>query len=134
MADEEKRFDQLGSVKKGQYVLIEGHVCEVKGTEKSKPGKHGAAKMRVSAIDIFTGTKYGILKNTAADVEIPILLKGAAQVIALMGDIVQIMDTTSYETFNVRKPEVAGLAAGTEVEYIRYGDNVKITRKRGGSE
>ncbi len=133
MADEEKRFDQLGNVKKGQYVLIEGHVCEVKGVEKSKPGKHGAAKVRLSAMDIFTGSKYGILKNTAADVEIPILLKGVGQIVAIQGDVLQVMDTTSYEMFNVRKPtDVPGLANAAEVEFVRYGENVKITRKRGG--
>ncbi len=41
------------------------------------------------------------------------------------------MDVESYEMFTVAKPkEIKGLESGVEVEYLRYGDNVKVTRKR----
>jgi len=132
MAEEEKKFDKVGHLKEGHYVLIDGEVCQIRGIEKSKPGKHGSAKARITAFNIFTGQKKNLLKPTEADAEVPIIKKGNAQVVAVMGDNVQIMDVENYETFNVKKPaEISGLESGIEVEYHKYGDNVKIVRKKG---
>lgn len=132
MADGEKKFVGVGSLKPGHYVLIDGSVCQIKGVEKSKPGKHGSAKARITAFDIFSGQKKNLLKPTSAEAEVPIIVKGTAQVVAVMGDSLQIMDTTSYEMLNVKKPaEISGLASGAEVEYVRYADNVKILHKKG---
>ncbi len=132
MAAGEKKFASVGSLKPGAYVLIDESVCQVKSAEKSKPGKHGSAKARIVAFDVFTGAKKGLLKPTSAEAEVPIIVRGAAQVVAVMGDVVQIMDLQSYETYDVKKPaEISGLASGVEVEYIRWGDSVKIVRKKG---
>ena len=132
MAEGEKKFTNVGSLKPGSYVLIDGFPCQVKTADKSKPGKHGSAKARIVAIDIFLGNKRGLLKSTGMDAEVPIMVKGSAQVVAVMGDIAQIMDLTSYETFDVKKPaDIQGLASGIEVEYLRWGDQVKVVRKKG---
>jgi len=127
----EKKFTNVGSLKVGGYVLIDGTVCQVKSKEKSKPGKHGAAKARITAFDIFTGQKKNLLKPVDADAEVPIIKKGTAQVVAVVGNNLQIMDIESYEMKEVEKPkEVAGIQQGMEVEYISFGDNLKITRKK----
>ncbi len=131
MADGEKKFTDAGQLKAGSYVLIEGEPCQVKGVEKSKPGKHGAAKVRVSAMGIFRDTKKNLLKPVDASIEVPIIGKGTAQVVAVMGTQIQIMDTETYETKDIEKPkDVQGLAGGMEVEYIRWGDLMKVVRKR----
>lgn len=128
---DEKKFEQAGSLKPGNLVLIDGEVCQVKSVEKSKPGKHGAAKARIVAFNIFTGQKRGLLKGTDGEVEVPIVPKGEAQVVALMGEVIQIMDTTSYETLDAPKtPETPQLQSGDSIEYQKYGSNVKIVRKR----
>lgn len=130
-AEGEKKFVSIGALRPGSYVLIDDCVCQIKGIEKSKPGKHGAAKARITAFDIFTGQKKNLLKPTSADAEVPIIIKGSAQVVAVMGDSLQIMDTTSYEMLTVKKPaEISGLTSGAEVEYVRYGQNVKILNKK----
>ena len=132
MVEGEKKFTNAGHLKPGSFVLIDGFVCQVRSTDKSKPGKHGSAKVRVVAFDVFSGQKRGLLKSTGMDVDVPIMLKGSAQVVAIMGDIIQIMDLASYETFDVKKPaDIQGLASGIEVEYMRWGDQVKISRKKG---
>ena len=131
MADMEKKFGSAGHLKPGSFVLIDDDVCQVKSLEKSKPGKHGASKARVTAISIFTDQKKTILKPADADVEIPIIKRSTAQVVAVMGGNLQIMDTSSYETFDVAKPkEFSGLQSGDEVEYIQFGDNIRIVRKK----
>ncbi len=132
MADGEKKFTTVGSLKPGSFVLIDGFPCQVKSVEKSKPGKHGSAKARIVAFDVFSGQKRGLLKPTSGDAEVPIMAKGSGQVVAVMGDVVQIMDLVSYETFDVKKPQgISGLESGVEVEYIRWGDELKIVRKKG---
>jgi len=132
LAEGEKKFTNAGSLKPGSFVLIDDFACQVKSVDKSKPGKHGSAKVRVVAFDVFSGQKRGLLKSTNMDVDVPIMAKGTAQVVALMGDMVQIMDTGSYETFDVKKPaEIPGLESGVEVEYVRWGSQVKILRKKG---
>ena len=132
MVEGEKKFTSAGHLKQGSYVLIDGFPCQVRSVDKSKPGKHGAAKVRVVAFDVFSGQKRGLLKSTSMDVDVPIMLKASGQVVAVMGDTVQIMDIISYETFDVKKPaDIQGLASGIEVEYVRWGDQVKIVRKKG---
>jgi translation initiation factor 5A len=127
---DEKKFAQAGSLKPGKYVLIDGEVCQVKSVEKSKPGKHGAAKVRVVAFNIFTNQKRGLLKSTDGDVEIPIVPKKSGQVVAITGNTVNLMDVENYETYNTEKPEDIQLKSGDEVEYQIYGSNIKITRKK----
>jgi len=130
MAEDEKKFVQAGTLKPGSYVLVDEEVCQVKSTEKSKPGKHGAAKVRIVAFNIFTNQKRGLLKGTDVEVYIPVLFKKSAQFVAEVGSNVQIMDTTTFETMEAPKPEDVKLVAGDEVEYYKYGDSVKIIRKR----
>lgn len=131
MAEGEKKFSNAGSLKVNGFVLIDGFVCQIKSIEKSKPGKHGSAKVRVTAMGLFDNQKRGLLKPVDADVEIPIIAKGSAQVVAVMGDTVQIMNAENYETQNLPKPkDISGLASGSEVEYIQFGDNLKIVRKK----
>lgn len=131
MVEGEKRFADVGSIKEGSFVMIDGCPCQVRAVEKSKPGKHGAAKARITAFDVFTGQKKTLLKPTNSEAEVPIIAKGTAQVVAVMGDTLQIMDVQSYETFNAPKPaEISGLASGVEVEYQRWGEQAKIMRKK----
>ena len=80
---------------------------------------------------IFKDSKKTLMAPTDGDVEVPIIEKGQAQVVAVMGDTVQIMDLTDYQTFDLPKPkDIPGLAGGVEVEYIKWGSNLRIVRKR----
>ena len=131
MAEAEKKFSNAGSLKEGSYVLIDGFPSQVKSVEKSKPGKHGAAKVRVTATGIFDTQKRNLMKPTDANVEIPIIEKRSGQVVAVMGELLQIMDMEDYVTFDIPKPkDIQGLQGGAEVEYQRYGGMIKIVRKK----
>ncbi|WP_048055487.1 translation initiation factor IF-5A [Methanotorris igneus] len=123
----------LGSLKKGQYIMIDGVPCEIVDISVSKPGKHGGAKARVTAIGIFEPIKKEYVGPTASKVEVPIIDKRKGQVLALMGDLVQIMDLETYETIELPIPEdMEGLEPGAEVEYIEAVGRYKITRVVGG--
>ncbi len=129
--DAEKQFKDIGQVKEGSFILVDGHVCKVREVDKSKSGKHGSTKARLTTIGLFDDQKRVLLKPTSADAEIPIIEKGSAQVVAVMGGNIQIMDQESYETVDVPNPkDVPGIKAGDEVEFVRYGPLFKINRKK----
>ncbi len=130
MVADEKKFMQAGLLKPGKYVLIDGEVCQVKTIEKSKPGKHGAAKVRVVAFNIFTHQKRGLLKGTDVEIEVPIVIKKNGQVVAVTGNVVNIMDMETYETYDAPREEGIDVKSGDEVEYQMYGDSIKINRKK----
>lgn len=116
----DKIFGSMGDLKEGKYVIIDDLPCRVVSIAKSKPGKHGAAKMRIEAIDLFNGTKHNLMKGSDADCEIPIIERKRAQIVSVSGNSAQLMDLTSYETFEVTIPEdmKATIQGGMEMQYM----------------
>ncbi len=127
----EIRFSKTGQLREGGYVMVDGFVCQIKTIEKSKPGKHGSAKARITAIGVFDNQKRTLMQPTSADAEVPMVERGNAQVVAVMGGQIQIMDVATYETFNVAKPaELKDLKSGDEIEFLRAEQQFKILRKK----
>eukprot|EP01120_Amphizonella_sp_Union-15-10_P002197 TRINITY_DN1235_c0_g2_i1.p1 TRINITY_DN1235_c0_g2~~TRINITY_DN1235_c0_g2_i1.p1 ORF type:complete len:214 (-),score=50.96 TRINITY_DN1235_c0_g2_i1:57-698(-) len=63
-------------VKIGAYMLMNGdRPCKVMEAAKSKPGKHGTAKIRFVGLDIFTGKKYDHIASAGATVQVPTVTK-----------------------------------------------------------
>lgn len=109
----------IKDLKEGRFVVIDNEPCRIVRMDISKPGKHGSAKARIDAISLFTGNKKTLVKPVDASVEIPIIEKRAAQVIAdLGGGRYQLMDLQSYETYEIEIPEEwrAKAQPGTECE------------------
>ncbi|MGC8850225.1 MAG: translation initiation factor IF-5A [Candidatus Bathyarchaeia archaeon] len=124
---------EIGSLKPGQYIIIDDEPCRIVEYEKSKPGKHGAAKARIVGIGIFTGQKRSIVSPVDAKVEVPVIEKRTGQVISLLGDTLQLMDMETYETFEAPIPEeeeLKTLTTGSEVEYWRILGKVKVVRRK----
>ena|SRR3989338_3135702 len=127
----EKTFKKIGQMKEGSYVLIDDEACRIKSAEKSKPGKHGTAKSRITAIGLFDDQKRSLLKSTGDDGEVPIIEKGTAQVVAKIGDSLNIMDTSTYQTYDVKAPaDIPNIAQGMEAEFIKYGDKIRVVRAK----
>lgn len=126
---------ELGALRVGSYVIVENEPCRIADLTKSKPGKHGSAKARVVAIGVFDGVKRSFVRPVSAQVEVPIIEKKGAQVIALLPASVQLMDLETYEVFEVPMPEEKELrskvASGVEVEYWRILGKTKIMRMKG---
>ena len=126
------RPSDVGSLKKGSYVIIDGEPCRIVDIAKSKPGKHGSAKARVVAIGVFDGVKRSFVKPVGAQVEIPIIDKRTGQVIAVMPNAVQIMDMENYNVFETPLPKdeelTSKLTPGVEVEYWSIKDRTQIMR------
>jgi len=126
---------ELGSIKVGSYVMVEGEPCRIVDYAKSKPGKHGSAKARVVAIGVFDGVKRTFVKPVDSQVEVPIIEKRSGQVLALLPSTVQLMDLETYEVLESPHPEdeelKSRLTSGVEVEYWRILSRTKIIRTKG---
>ena len=68
---------------------------------------------------LFDGRRRSIIKPADAKVPVPILLKKRAQVLAIIGDKVQLMDLTDYSNFELDIPEEmkGKLESGQEIMY-----------------
>ncbi|MBR9689636.1 MAG: translation initiation factor IF-5A [Candidatus Altiarchaeota archaeon] len=108
-------FEDCGKLRKGRYVVIDGHPCRVLDIQTGKSGKHGHAKSRITATSIFDGSKKGMLKPVDARVEVPIVDKRQAQVLSVSGKHVQLMDNQSYETFDANVPEGMTFTSGETI-------------------
>ena len=95
---------ELKTVKVGKYIVLDGEASKVTSLTTSSPGKHGAAKARLEAVGIFDGQKRSLVKPVDTKVEVPILDKRIGQILAVMGDQVQIMDLETFETFELPIP------------------------------
>jgi len=125
---------ELGALRVGSYIIIDGEPCRVMSYTKSKPGKHGSAKARIVAIGIFDEAKRTLVKPVNAQIEVPIIEKKAGQVIALLPTAVQVMDLETYEILEAPLPEEeieSKLASGIEVEYWRILGRTRIMRTKG---
>ena len=126
---------ELGSVREGSFIIIDGEPCRVVEYDKSKPGKHGSAKARVVGIGLFDGVKRSFVSPVSANVEVPIIEKKSGQVISTTPSSVQIMDLQTYEVFEIAMPSEEDLRAklqpGVEVEYWRVLGRNKLVRVKG---
>ena len=113
-------FSTLGDLKIGKYVIIDDHPCRIVSLDKSKPGKHGAAKVSVVGISLFNNSKRSLMKSSDADCQIPIIERKRAQIVSAEGSGAMLMDNVSYETFEVQIPaEMEGaVEVGKEIQYM----------------
>lgn len=123
-------------LKSGSYIMIDGEPCVVLDLSKSKPGKHGSAKIRIDARGVFDGVRRSKIFRADESVEVPIIDKRTAQVVNVTPESVQLMDMESYEMFEIEPPEDeeirSKLAPGIEVEYWTALGRRKIVRITGG--
>ncbi|HYT42066.1 MAG TPA: translation initiation factor IF-5A [Methylomirabilota bacterium] len=121
----------LGSLKVGSYIVIDGEACRIVSYDHSKPGKHGSAKARVAAISVFDGSKHTLVSPVSASVEVPLIDKRNGQVISISGKVLQIMDLETFEVFETSAVEqeiIDKVRQGGEVEYWRVLERIKVAR------
>ena len=115
----EVKIVSVGSLQKGSYIIIEGEACKVTETKISRPGKHGHAKVNLTAASLLDGRKKNIILPGHDNVEVPIIGKLTAQVLSVTGTSANVMDSETFETFDMEIPEdlQATCMEGTSVLY-----------------
>jgi len=126
----EKTTTVIKSLKPGNFVIIDNAPCRVEKVAVSTSGKHGAAKVRVEAIGLFGKTRRSIVKPADASVEVPIILKKKAQVLAVVGNTAHLMDLENYSQLELEIPEERKkeIVPGEEIDYYEVLD-IKTLKK-----
>ena len=119
----------IKSLKPGHFVISEdGEPCKILDITTSKPGKHGSTKARIDVMGIFDGRRRSILRPTADELDVPVIEKRKAQVISVSGEIAELMDLETFETFSASIPEEfkGKLQQGGEIGYWKIENRVMI--------
>jgi translation initiation factor 5A len=110
----------IKNLKPNNFVLIDNIPCKVEKVTVSSPGKHGSARCRVDAVGLLDKKKRSIVKPSGDTVYIPIINRKNAQVLAVVGEKVQLMDLENYSVFELPIPEELKdqIKPGTEIPYF----------------
>ena len=120
----DKKLQSVGSLQKGSYIIIEGVACRVVSTATSRPGKHGHAKVNMMATGLLDGKKRNLVLPGHDTVEVPIIDKRTAQVLSISGKTANVMDSETYEVFDMEIPDdVEGVTEGCSVLYWQILDD-----------
>ncbi len=105
MVEGHTKLASVGSLTKGSYVIVDGVACKVVSTATSRPGKHGHAKVRLSAVGLIDEKKRIVVMPGHDNIDVPIIEKKSAQVLSVQEDTANVMDSETYETFDLKIPE-----------------------------
>lgn len=130
----DKKHVATSSLKKGSYILVDDIASVVTDISISRPGKHGHAKANIMAAGMIDGKKRNMVTGDH-EVEAPIINKKNAQVLNVTGDHANVMDSESYETFDMAIPEElqGKVSEGAVVVYweIMYDKVMKQIKSEG---
>ena len=101
----DKKTVSVGSLKKGDTIIIDDAPCKVTDVSTSKPGKHGHAKVNLTAVGLLDGKKRNIVMPGHDKMDAPIIEKKSAQILSIVGTKANVMETETYETFEMDIPE-----------------------------
>ncbi|MEM2121122.1 MAG: translation initiation factor IF-5A [Candidatus Woesearchaeota archaeon] len=120
----ETKVVQATSLKIGSYVILEGAPCKVVNIQISKPGKHGHAKVRIVGVGLIDEKKRDVVVPGHENLEVPIVGKKSAQILSIQGDTATVMDSETFETFDMKIPEELKeqVAPGVNVLYWEIMD------------
>jgi len=127
----------LGALKIGSYIIVDNEPCRIVSYDHSKPGKHGSAKARITAVGVFDGRPHPFVGPVSTKVDVPLIDKRNGQIISRQGEVLMIQDLETFDTFETTavddeiKEKLQGDVNGREVEYWKVLDRIKIVRVKG---
>ncbi len=115
----EVKLTSVGSLQKGRYCVIDGAACSVTDMKVSRPGKHGHAKVNLTAVGLLDNKKRNIVMPGHDMIEVPVIGKRNAQVLSIHQDVANVMDSENYDTFDLKIPaDLQGqLSEGSTIVY-----------------
>jgi len=101
------------------FLMLDNVAHQVKKMDTSKTGKHGHAKVRFEAINVFTGKKKVAVVPGHDKFEIPHIDKRSAQILSMHENVASLMDSETFENLDLEVPEnlISEITEGGNVEY-----------------
>eukprot|EP00353_Schmidingerella_taraikaensis_P013955 CAMPEP_0185575006 /NCGR_PEP_ID=MMETSP0434-20130131/6319_1 /TAXON_ID=626734 ORGANISM="Favella taraikaensis, Strain Fe Narragansett Bay" /NCGR_SAMPLE_ID=MMETSP0434 /ASSEMBLY_ACC=CAM_ASM_000379 /LENGTH=164 /DNA_ID=CAMNT_0028191761 /DNA_START=30 /DNA_END=524 /DNA_ORIENTATION=+ len=112
---------RAGEVKKGSHVVIKDKPCKVIDYSTSKTGKHGHAKAKIVALDIFTNRKYEDICPTSHNMTAPNVVRKEWQLIDVVDGYANLMDEEgeTNESLQLPPPQIPEDASETLAAYAK---------------
>ena len=125
-----------GTIKDGSFIVIDGVACKVMSAETSKSGKHGHAKARIVAVGLLDNKKREIVMPAHDNVDVPVIEKKSAAVLSVTGDMANVMDDETFETFDLKiAEELKGqIVPNCKIVYWTILGEKVMKQVKGGSE
>ncbi|EPS44603.1 hypothetical protein H072_1384 [Dactylellina haptotyla CBS 200.50] len=115
---------QCSALRKNGFVVMKGRPCKIVDMSTSKTGKHGHAKVNLTAIDIFTGKKYEDMSPSTHNMDVPNVKRTDYQLVNIDGGFLNLLDENGNEKNDVKLPEGQ---LGTDIqEAFENGDEVTV--------
>ena len=86
-------------------VDVDGIASKVTDTQTSRPGKHGHAKVRLTAVGLIDAKKRVVVSPGHDHIDTPIVEKKNAQVLSITDNMANVMDSETFETFDIEIAE-----------------------------
>jgi len=131
----EKKSVSVGTLTKGSYIIVDDAACRISTMQTSRPGKHGHAKINLMAVGIIDGKKRNLVIPGHDHVDVPIVEKKIAQVLSISGHTANVMNSETYETFDLEIPDdlKGQVIDGVNVLYWEILDS-KVMKQVKGTE
>merc|ERR1712216_577188 len=127
---------EAGQIRKGGFIMIKGKACKVRDVSTSKTGKHGHAKCKFSAVDIFTGNTCEELCPPTHSIDVPVVNKKDWMIQGLQDETyVLLMDDDGEmredlqlpnETFKTDDDNTASQQIKDYMQMIDDGENIEV--------
>merc|ERR1739848_283304 len=106
---------EAGQIRKGGYIMVKGKACKVKDVSVSKTGKHGHAKCKFAASDIFTGATCEELCPSTHSIDVPVVTKSNWMITGLEGDYVMLMNDEGDMREDLQLPTTMGFNTADDI-------------------
>merc|ERR1719231_1712516 len=127
---------EAGQIRKGGFIMIKGKACKVRDVSTSKTGKHGHAKCKFSAVDIFTGNTCEELCPSTHSIDVPVVNKKDWMIQGLQDETyVLLMDDDGEmredlqlpdQTYKTDDDTKCSKLIKEYVELVHQGENIEI--------
>merc|ERR1711970_158399 len=121
---------EAGSIRKGGHIMIKGKACKVRDVSVSKTGKHGHAKCKFSATDIFTGATCEELCPSSHQIDTPVVNKKDWQIQGLQDETyVLLMDDAGEMREDLQLPTAMNFNTDDDQkvsDMIKGGEEIDI--------
>ncbi|KAN0015231.1 hypothetical protein ACTFIU_001557 [Dictyostelium citrinum] len=96
---------QCSALRKNGFVVIKGFPCKIVDMSTSKTGKHGHAKVNITAIDIFTGKKYEEICPSTHNIDVPNVSRKEYTVMDVQDGFLSLLDAGGEVKEDLALPE-----------------------------
>ena len=100
----EIKVQKAGTLKEGNYILLNNIPCIITSLEMSKTSGRGVARARIEGQSIIDGRKIVELFSSQDNAQVPIVEKKNAQVLSINENKANVMDSETFETFDLDIP------------------------------